>query len=122
MNVHGGKETNDVRSNFPKEDILTTVPFTSSRKRAAVAVKTGDHVTIFCKGAPDMVFKTVTHCVDADGNRQEIGATAANGKTYKENLDDTVKEFAGNAYRTILTSFRTLTMEEFEGLKEENGG
>jgi len=69
MNVHGGKETNAVRADFPKEDILTTVPFTSSRKRASVAIKTGDHVTIFCKGAPDMVFKTVTHCIDAEGNK-----------------------------------------------------
>lgn len=122
MKVHGGKETNDVRANFPKEDILTTVPFTSSRKRAAVAVKTGDHVTIFCKGAPDMVFKTVTHCVDAEGNQQEMDSEAANGKTYKENLDDTVKKFADNAYRTILTSFRTMSMEDFEALKEANGG
>jgi Ca2+ transporting ATPase len=69
-----------------------------------------------------MVFKTVTHCVGADGSRQEIDSDAGNGKTYKQNLDDTVKKFADNAYRTILTSFRTLTIDEFEALKEENGG
>ena len=122
MDVLGGKETNDVRANFPKEDILTTVPFTSSRKRAAVAVKTGEHVTIFCKGAPDMVLKTVTHCVDASGAKVEIGEDAGNGKTYKELLDENVKTFADNAYRTIITCFRTLEMAEFEALKEENGG
>lgn len=83
MAVLGGKDTNDIRANFPKEDILTVVPFTSSRKRASVAVKTGDHVTIFCKGAPDMVFKTVTDCVDAKGERVPIDDDAGNGKTHK---------------------------------------
>ena len=46
-----------------------------------------------------MVFKTVTHCVDSEGNKQEMDSKAANGKTYKENLDDTVKKFADNAYK-----------------------
>jgi len=35
-------------------------------------------------------------------------------------LNGTVKLFAANAYRTILITYRDLSMEEFERVKSEN--
>ena len=44
------------------------IPFSSSRKRGSIVVKTDDdRVRVYCKGAPDFVLKDTTNVIGHDG-------------------------------------------------------
>lgn len=115
----------------------TVIEFTSKRKRATVAFQnpnaagTDDEIIVYCKGAPDMIIPLCTHVIDGDGSRVDINdetdipaeALAANGDepgsraSHKDILGKVILTFARQAYRTILTTYKTMSLEEYEELK-----
>jgi len=61
MEMLGGAAAKDERLKPEREGwVLDTLTFTSSRKRASIAIKhpyVKDYVRIYCKGAPDMLIE-----------------------------------------------------------------
>lgn len=90
-----------------------------------------NEVRIYCKGAPDFVLKKTTRVVNVNGQILDIedstkvpsGLLGDGGKetdTHRNVFERTIKNFANQAYRTILTTFREMSMEEFNKLKASN--
>jgi magnesium-transporting ATPase (P-type) len=122
----------DIKSSLTDENILSTIQFTSSRKRASIIVRnpefegTDQEVRLYCKGAPDMLFDSTTGIVNKDGNvvslNEEVevcsdllmkGESSATD-SHRGILERTVKKFADQAYRTILITYRDMSMAQFE--------
>lgn len=138
MNDMGGEGCITFKNNLTEENILCLVPFTSTRKRGTIVVRNPDlagtdqEVRVYLKGAPDMVFQDTTKVVTADGSITDIneqvevpedllnGDDAGTSDSYMGIFERTVKKFANQAYRTILVTFRDMSLEEFEGLKSSN--
>ena len=140
MNDMGGQGCIDFQKSLTDNDenILCVIPFTSTRKRGTIVVRNPDlegtdqEVRVYCKGAPDMVFLDTTKVVGPDGSILAIDETTEvpedllNGDD--AGAEDTqlglyercVKKFAKQAYRTILVTFRDMSMGEFEELKSSN--
>jgi magnesium-transporting ATPase (P-type) len=56
------KALQGIRDRLKPEDLLASFRFSSARKMASMAIKTGDdEVTIFVKGAPDIMFSRATN-------------------------------------------------------------
>lgn len=138
INELGGQGCIDFKNSLTEENILCQIPFTSTRKRGTIVVRNPDlegtdqEVRVYCKGAPDMVFLDTANVVTADGEIVDIqdetdvptdllnGDSEGTTDSYMGIFERTVKKFANQAYRTILVTFRDMSMEEFEGLKSEN--
>jgi magnesium-transporting ATPase (P-type) len=84
-----------------------------------------DEVRVYCKGAPDFVLKNTTMAVNANGVTVNIDEEVqvptallndggASTDTHRGVFERTIKNFANQAYRTILTTFRDMSMQEFE--------
>jgi Ca2+ transporting ATPase len=136
----GGQGTIDEKKRLLEENILCTVSFTSARKRASIVVRrpefegTHKEVRVYCKGAPDMVFEDTTHVVCSDGSVQginELGQAPVDllnhGEqrdvdlvSYQEQFNRTIKKFADQAYRTLLITYKDMSMDEFNQLKSDN--
>lgn len=57
------------------------------------------------------------------GSLVQTGIAAVDDEiTYFDLIERTVKNFAERAYRTILISYRDMSMEEYLKLKNENNG
>lgn len=130
--------TIDEKKRLLEENILCTVSFTSARKRASIVVRrpefegTNKEVRVYCKGAPDMVFDDTNYVVCADGSVQDINERGQapdilleehepkDALSYREQFDRTIKKFAHQAYRTLLITYRDMSMEEFNQLKSDN--
>ena len=69
-NAEGGDAVYQAKSNFETNgSCLAVVEFSSSRKRASVAVKRSDgSVRVFTKGAPDRLFPMLTGVLDSNMN------------------------------------------------------
>jgi Ca2+ transporting ATPase len=121
-----------------EENLLQTISFTSSRKRASIVVRdpskegTNQEVRIYCKGAPDMLFDLTSNVVTPNGivdvneETQIAKELLANGEeegttdTHRGVFERTVKTFARQAYRTLLITYRDMSMADYEALKAEN--
>jgi len=138
MNVMDGQACIDNRNRLTEDNTCALISFSSSRKRASIVVrypaKAGqpDEVRIYTKGAPDMLFDFTTNVFNADGSISSFddtteipeallakGETSATG-TYRELYERTVNRFARQAYRTILMTYRDMSMDEFNQVKAEN--
>lgn len=99
-----------------EENVLCLVPFTSRRKRAAIVVRnpalagTGQEVRVYCKGAPDVLFPHCTHALAAGGATADFHA----GSEARQLFDDTVKAYADQAFRTLLVTYRDMSLAEYE--------
>lgn len=135
-----GQGTIDEKKRLTEENILCTVSFTSARKRASIVVRrpefegTSKEVRVYCKGAPDMVFEDTTHVICADGSVQGINEVGLcpiellqHGEqrdvdfiSYQTQFDRTIKKFANEAYRTLLITYKDMSMDEYNQLKSDN--
>jgi Ca2+ transporting ATPase len=136
----GGQGTIDEKKRLLEENTLCTVSFTSARKRASIVVRrpefegTSKEVRVYCKGAPDMVFEDTTHVVCADGSVQGINELGRcpmdllqHGEqqdvdlvSYQTQFDRTIKKFAHEAYRTLLITYKDMSMDEYNQMKSDN--
>lgn len=122
----------DKKHELRDEMILCNIPFTSKRKMGSIVVKREtadkDHeVRVYTKGAPDMLLPKCGFSISKDGKLVPIGSKApvptpllhageAAGHaedTYRSFFDRTVKKFADQAFRTILVTYKDMSMEEF---------
>jgi len=123
-----------------EENTLTVISFTSSRKRASIVVRnpelagTNKEVRLYCKGAPDMVLDTATYVICEDGTTAYLDDSAEvpdellnagetrslTRDTHRGIFDRTVKKFAAQAYRTLLITYKDMSMDTFENLKASN--
>lgn len=118
--------------------VLCNIPFTSKRKMGSIVVKRDgadkDHeVRVYTKGAPDMLLKKCGFSINGGGNLVQIdkqtavpqplvkeGESAGAQDTFRGLFDRTVKKFADQAYRTILVTYKDMSMEEFLQIKAAN--
>ena len=135
MNEMGGEGCIDFKKSLTAENTLCVIPFTSTRKRGSIVVRneacagTDQEVRVYCKGAPDMLFPDTKFAVAADGSVASIEDSvevpqgldgAGDQDTYMGVFEKTVKKFANQAYRTILVTFKDMSLEQYEALKAEN--
>jgi Ca2+-transporting ATPase len=137
MNNEGAEGCNGKRNQLTDENTLALISFSSSRKRASIVVRntekegTDQEVRIYTKGAPDMLFPLVTGIIDGSGDVQECDAGVNTPSelmeigneaetTYMGILEKTVKLFASKAFRTILVTYRDMSLDEFNQIKADN--
>ena len=100
----GNNDDTDARreaANFGKEDGSRLFPFSSSRKRMTVLVKKGGNgVTLYHKGAAEIVLKNCTKYLDIDGSEKPM--TDEKRKYYEAIIQD----FAEDALRCIAITHR----------------
>lgn len=101
-----------IRSNVKAEELLKNkdaegfaefyIPFSSLRKRATAVVRNPrvGGVTVFTKGAPEIVMEYCDSYIDAAGRKQELTE-----EKKAEIIKSVIKVFAGKCYRTILTAY-----------------
>jgi len=137
MNIVEAEGCIEQRNKLSDENTLELISFSSSRKRASIVVRnpakegTDGEVRVYTKGAPDMLFDKLSGVVDGEGNVNavddsidcppellEIGNESQT--TYLGILEKTVKLFASKAFRTILVTYRDMSMDEFQEIKSSN--
>lgn len=100
----GDNDDTDARreaANFGKEDGSRLFPFSSSRKRMTVLVKKGGNgVTLYHKGAAEIVLNNCTKYLDIDGSEKPM--TDEKRKYYEAIIQD----FAEDALRCIAITHR----------------
>ena len=125
-----------MKNELTEDNILTVVQFTSKRKRAAIAVRypqnagQDNEVRVFCKGAPDMLFDLTNSVITGNGTVEDMyaqtacpekllkaGESAGSFITHREMFERTVKTFANEAYRTLLITYRDMSMAEYQQIK-----
>ncbi len=77
-----------------------------------------------------MVFDDTTHVLCADGSVQAIGdkgpippalvTDSATTCSYREQFNRTIVRFAEQAYRTLLITYKDMSMAEFEKLRKDH--
>jgi len=88
-------------ANFGKEGGSRLFPFSSSRKRMTVLVKrAGEDVTMYHKGAAEIILNNCTKYLDVDGSEKPM---TAEKKKYYEGI---INEFAEDALRCIAIAHR----------------
>lgn len=99
------------RPNFLQFDI----PFDSGRKRATSVVQLPNgNVRVFVKGAPEVViemcdyFHTINGVQDLEKSKK------------KQIIQETVKDFAGKCYRTLLVAYLDFSASQWETQKSSN--
>jgi len=122
-----------------EENILTIISFTSSRKRASIVVRnpekegTNEEVRVFTKGAPDMLFDYTSHAISADGSIVSLedsatvsdellfdGEQSGHKDTQRGLFERSVKKFAYQAYRTLLITYKDMSMYDYNLLKSSH--
>lgn len=120
----------DWKNQLNDSNQLELISFSSSRKRSSIVVKHNGGVRVYTKGAPDMIFPLLTGCLTPNGEKSlnSSAATPPELKQYisgstatlMEIMEQTVKCFADKAYRTILITYKDMSMADFEKLKRQN--
>jgi magnesium-transporting ATPase (P-type) len=135
MKTLGGDGCIQEKQKLTEDNTLLVISFTSSRKRASIVVRnpdmagTNQEVRIYCKGAPDMLFDYTSNVINQNGtivsldsstdvpenllNQGESGVQ----DTHRGLFERTVKKFASQAYRTLLITYKDMSMSEYEDLK-----
>ncbi len=84
--------------------IIRTLPFTSSRKMMSVIVKTPSSYVIYTKGAPDVLI--------GKSNGILLNGTIDPSDKAKQDFTDVVESFADQALRTLAVGYREITQDE----------
>ena len=132
MGVMGAEGCVGKKHELADENILTVIAFTSSRKRGSIVVRnpakagTDQEVRVYCKGAPDMVLDTTSYVLDPNGNVVGIhenveipnellsaGTEHAGSCSHREVFERTIKNFADQAYRTLLITYKDMSLDRF---------
>jgi magnesium-transporting ATPase (P-type) len=142
INAFGFEGCNSARADLEDSitaELVSVISFSSKRKMASVVVRnidlagTDKEIRLYTKGAPDMLFKKTNKAISADGSVVGMDDTSVVSKELllpgeEDGVEDTnmniyeraVKNFANKAYRTILVSYKDMTMEEYNFLKQSN--
>jgi len=138
MGVLGGQGCVDERANLTEENTLCVISFTSSRKRASIVVRNPDQagtdqeVRVYTKGAPDMLFDFTSSVVCPDGSIASLNDSTSvapellnagesdTTDTHRGVFERTVKQFASRAYRTLLITYKDMSMDQYQTLKAQN--
>lgn len=139
IGIMGGRGCIDKKNSLTEENTISVIQFTSSRKRASIVVRNSDlagtdrEIRVYCKGAPDMLFDYTTSVICADGSTQYLtdetnvpfellntGEGDSTTDTYRGLFERTVKKFAKQAYRTLLITYKDMSMEQYEQIKADN--
>ena len=139
MRALGGEGCINEKNSLTEDNTLLVISFTSSRKRASIVVRdpskegTNQEVRIYCKGAPDMLFDFTSNVINAEGGiasldsntyvpQELLNSDESPGvqDTHRGLFERTVKKFASHAFRTLLITYRDMSMSEYEQLKAEN--
>jgi Ca2+ transporting ATPase len=98
---------NDFREIRKSEDIISTVPFSSERKRMSVICKLTkrNKYYIFSKGAPEILVDYCSKYIDKNGEVASID------EQYRQQLKDTISQFASASLRTILLCYQELSKD-----------
>jgi len=100
----GNNDDTDMRreaANFGKEGGSRLFPFSSSRKRMTVLVKKGgENVTMYHKGAAEIILKNCTKYLDDNGSEMPMTPKK------REYFESIIQEFAEDALRCIAVAHR----------------
>jgi len=88
------------------------VPLNSERKRSTIVFQKGEGFRIYCKGAPEVVINYCTDMVYAGGECGELTDEA------KGELLATQKNYANQALRTLLVTYRDVSADEWDAMKD----
>ncbi len=88
-------------ANFGIEGGSRLFPFSSTRKRMTVLVKSGNGVTMYHKGAAEIILKNCTKYLDIDGTEKPMTSEKRN---YYETI---IQEYASDALRCIAITHRS---------------
>jgi len=118
---------------------LCIIPFTSRRKMGSIVVRnaqqtgTDREVRVYTKGAPDMLLEKVTRVITQDGQVVNVdntttvpedlllpGEQSGTQDSYRNFFERCVKKFAKEAFRTLLITYKDMSMNEFKNLKQMN--
>ncbi|MDJ0631318.1 MAG: cation-transporting P-type ATPase [Rhodobacter sp.] len=86
-------------------DTLQELPFSSARKRMSVLARTGDHCSVFTKGAPEVVLAASASVVSADG-------VAPMTEADRDAVRDAYRDMAGRGLRVIALAVRPVERQE----------
>lgn len=137
--IIGGEGCVGEKNRLTEDNTLCLISFSSSRKRASIVVRnpakagTNEEVRVYTKGAPDMLFDFTSHCITKDGSIAQLtdstsvpdellmdGESNGVNDTHRNLFERTVKKFAEQAYRTILITYKDMSLVEFENIKLTN--
>jgi len=134
----GGQGCVEEKNALTEDNTLLVISFTSSRKRASIVVRdpskagTDQEVRVYCKGAPDMLFDYTSNVISADGSIVDLNSSvnvpenllnegeSSAQDTHRGLFDRTVLKFAKQAYRTLLITYKDMSMDEYESMKAQN--
>jgi magnesium-transporting ATPase (P-type) len=108
-------------SRFSNFERVAEIPFTSERKRMAVIAKDNadsGKLTVFAKGAPDVLLGYCTHIAVGNAVRR-----LTNGD--RETILDTVERLSSQAYRTLGQAYRPLetqSLADVPGVRSNAAG
>jgi Ca2+ transporting ATPase len=136
MGVLTGQGCVDARARLSEENTLSVVAFSSSRKRASIVIRNPAHagtdqeVRVYTKGAPDMVLESTDRVLAADGSIASLDDSVAvpsellfgaeqlgETDTHRGLFERTVKKFAAQAYRTLLITYKDMSMDAYNAIK-----
>jgi magnesium-transporting ATPase (P-type) len=139
MGVMGGQGCVDQKNKLLEENILSVISFSSSRKRGSIVVRnpnfegTDQEVRIYTKGAPDMVLESTEWVLAADGSIAKLsdstevpaellldGEIQGATDSHRAIFERTIKKFADQAYRTLLITYKDMSMNDFNNIKAAN--
>jgi len=99
-----------IRADHPK---LSSISFSSKRKRMSTLVKTADgRCRLYCKGASEMVMALCTLYLDTEGKVQAVG------EEMKSKVDAAITAFADEGLRTIAVAYRDFEASPASGDEE----
>lgn len=129
----------DKKADLTEDKIQCIIPFSSKRKMGSVVVRVADkigtdkEIRVYTKGAPDMLLERCHFATTSDGTVRNMDTQVAvpkellfteNQEVFGETMDTynglyqrSIKKFASQAYRTILISYRDMSMRTFTSLK-----
>ncbi|KAG0253988.1 hypothetical protein BG011_006034 [Mortierella polycephala] len=108
-----GESYSNIRSDIK---ILKVYPFSSLKKSMSCVVETpegGDKYRLYVKGASEIVLRSCTHYVDAEGSIKALDDNA------RARFDQIISVYAEKALRTIALSYRDVSSSEFRKFKDD---
>jgi magnesium-transporting ATPase (P-type) len=91
-------------------------PFSSSRKRMSVLLKSGSENYLFVKGASEMVLGCCNKWYDMKNNRVESITESLKGK-----MEENIKKMAESSLRTLCLAYRKISSCDDLQCKDEKG-
>mmetsp|Transcript_27325 Transcript_27325/g.41551 ORF Transcript_27325/g.41551 Transcript_27325/m.41551 type:complete len:546 (+) Transcript_27325:1005-2642(+) len=135
MDIHTPKQCFDLQRSLDQANVLRLDPFDSITKMSTLAVRmphqegTQQEVRIYCKGAPEVILDTSRFFLTRDGQRANLdddsqpmplefmASTEAQFSTsQREIFLRGVSHYAKQAFRTILCSFKDMSLSEYNRL------